>query len=113
MGMDEAREFMHKHTHFASMMVRLGEADCLLSGVTQYFPESIRPPLKILGPKEAGGRVAAAHIVVLKREVYFLADTSVTIEPSAEDLAEIAVLTADLARSFQITPRVAMLSFSR
>ncbi|NIM18773.1 MAG: NADP-dependent malic enzyme [Candidatus Latescibacteria bacterium] len=109
---DEAREFMLKNNHFASMMVHKGEADCLISGVTQYYPESIRPALKIIGPRKAGGRVAAAHVMVLKNQVYFFADTSVIIEPTEEDLVEIAILTAELARSFQISPRVAILSFS-
>jgi malate dehydrogenase (oxaloacetate-decarboxylating)(NADP+) len=109
---EEAKEFMMRNGHFGSMMVHRGEADIYISGLTQYYPESIRPPLKIIGRKHPGGRVAAAHIMVTKQEIFFFADTSVIIEPTKEDLAEIAILTADLARCFEVTPRVAMLSFS-
>ncbi len=109
---EEATEFMMRTSHFASMMVHKGDADIFIAGVTQYYPESIRPALKIIGPKKPGGRVAAAHIMVTKTEIFFFADTSVIIEPTKEDLAETAILTAELARCFEVTPRVAMLSFS-
>ncbi len=108
----EADEFMLKNNYFGSMMVSSGDADCLIAGVTQHYPKSIRPPLRILGTREGHKRAAAAHVIMVKNEVYFFADTSVVIEPTAEDLAEIALLTAGVAKSFQITPRVAMLSFS-
>jgi malate dehydrogenase (oxaloacetate-decarboxylating)(NADP+) len=108
----EASEYMLKNNYFASMMVRRGDADCLIAGVTQHYPESIKPPLQIIGPDDAHNRVAAAHIMIVKNDVFFFADTSVNIEPTEEDLADIAILTAGMARNFQITPRVAMLSFS-
>ena len=109
---EEATEFMMRNSHFGSMMVHKGDADIFIAGVTQYYPESIRPPLKIIGPRKPGGRVAAAHIMVTKNEIFFFADTSVNIEPTKEDLADTAILTAELARCFEVTPRVAMLSFS-
>jgi malate dehydrogenase (oxaloacetate-decarboxylating)(NADP+) len=108
----EAKELMRNSNYLASMMVHMGDADCLISGLTQNYPESIRPPLQIIGTQEKHKRVAAAHIMFVRDQIYFFADTSVIIEPNEEDLAEIAVLTAGLANSFQITPRVAMLSFS-
>ncbi|MBI4720961.1 MAG: NADP-dependent malic enzyme [Chitinivibrionia bacterium] len=107
-----AKELMSNSDYFGCMMVHRGDADCLISGVTRSFPMSIRPPLQIIGTKQGKRRVAATHIMMLKDQLFFFADTSVNIEPTEEDLAEIALLTADVARSLQIPPRVAMLSFS-
>jgi len=108
----EAKELMRRPSYFASMMVRMGDADCMIAGLTQHYPESIRPPLQVIGVDERRKRVAATHIMMVKDKVYFFADTSVNIEPDAEDLAEIAILTAGVAQSFRIEPKIAMLSFS-
>jgi malate dehydrogenase (oxaloacetate-decarboxylating)(NADP+) len=98
---------------FGSMMVRMGDADALVSGVTQHFPDTIRPALQIVRMREGLHRVSGCYAVITRKgEVFFMADTSVNIEPTAEDLAEIALCTAHMARRFDLTPRVAMLSFS-
>jgi malate dehydrogenase (oxaloacetate-decarboxylating)(NADP+) len=107
-----ARELMNNNDYFGSMMVHMGDADCLISGVTKAFPLSIRPPLQIIGTKQGNRRIASSHIMMLKDQLFLFADTSVNIEPTEEELAEIALLTADAARSLHISPRVAMLSFS-
>src|SRR6201997_5317002 len=98
---------------FGSMMVHMGDADALVSGVTQHFPDTIRPALQIVRMREGLHRVSGCYAVITRKgEVFFLADTSVNIEPTAEDLVEIALCTAHMARRFDLTPRVAMLSFS-
>ena len=94
-------------------MVRLGEADALLGGVDKHFPDTIRPALQVIKPRPGLHRVSGLYVVVTRRgDMYFLADCTVNIEPSAEDLAEIALCAAETAKRFDVTPRVAMLSFS-
>jgi malate dehydrogenase (oxaloacetate-decarboxylating)(NADP+) len=107
-----ARELMHDPTHFALMMVRMGDADGFVGGMYRPYPETIRPAIQIVGLREGVSRVSALHMLVLKDKVFLCADTMVNIEPTAEELAEIAILAADTARFFDIEPRVAMLAFS-
>jgi len=109
----EARELLANRNVFGSLMVQLGDADALVSGVTQHFPETIRPALQVIKPKPGLHRVAGMYVMVTQRgDLYFLADCSVNIDPTAEDLAEIALCAAQTAQKFGVTPRVAMLSFS-
>ena len=111
--LSEARRLMNDRNVYAAMMVHVGDADALVSGLTQHYPETIRPALQIVKVREGIHRVSALYIIVAQRgEVYFLSDVAVNIEPSAEDLAEIAVCAAEEARRFDVEPRVAMLSFS-
>ncbi|RMH19388.1 MAG: NADP-dependent malic enzyme [Acidobacteria bacterium] len=110
--MEDARELMRSRNYFGSMMVELGDADGLISGLTQDYADTIRPALQIIGMREGVSRVAGAYLLMFRDRLFFLADTTVNIEPSAEELAEIAVLTAELARRFDVPPRVALLSFS-
>jgi malate dehydrogenase (oxaloacetate-decarboxylating)(NADP+) len=83
-----------------------------LSGLTQEYPDTIRPALQVIATRPGVDRVSGAYILVLKERLFFLADTTVNIDPSSETLAEIARLTAGFARRFEVEPRVAMLSFS-
>ncbi len=99
-------------SHFASMMVRMGHADTLLGGIDTHYPETIRPALQVLGKQQGLSSVHGLYMMVFKKEVYFLADTTVTIDPTAEELAETAILAADKVRMLDIEPRIAMLSFS-
>jgi len=111
--LNEAHTLIHDRNVFGSMMVRMGDADALVSGVTQHFPDTIRPALQIIRMREGLHRVSGCYVVITRKgEVFFLADASVNIEPTAEDLVEIALCTAHMARRFDISPRVAMLSFS-
>jgi malate dehydrogenase (oxaloacetate-decarboxylating)(NADP+) len=98
--------------YFGSMMVETGDADALISGVSAFYPETIKPALECIGVKEGIKKVSGMHVVILKGKVFFLADTSVNINPTAEELAEIAILAADTVKEFDIVPSVAMLSFS-
>ena len=111
--LSEARVMVDNQNLFGSLMVERGDADALVGGVTQHFPDTIRPALQIIKPREGLHKVSGVYILVTKRgDMYFLADCTVNIEPSAEDLAEIALCAAQTARRFDVTPRVAMLSFS-
>jgi malate dehydrogenase (oxaloacetate-decarboxylating)(NADP+) len=109
----EARASITNHNIFGSMMLHMGDADALVSGVTQHFPDTIRPALEIVRVREGLHKVSGCYAMITRKgEVYFLADTSVNIDPTAEDLVEIALCTAQTARRFDIVPRVALLSFS-
>lgn len=108
----EAREQMLNPNYFGAMMVHRGDADSFLAGVSQHYPETIRPALRIIKTREDVHRVSGVYVIATKQQVYFFSDTTVNIEPTAEDLAEIAVLAAEVARDFNFEPSVAMLSFS-
>ncbi|HIJ96406.1 MAG TPA: NADP-dependent malic enzyme [Desulfuromonadales bacterium] len=98
--------------HFGSMMVHTGDADALLGGIDTHYPETIRPALEVIGKQQGLSSVHGLYMMVFKNDVYFLADTTVTIDPTAEELAETAILAAEKVRMLDIEPRVAMLSFS-
>ncbi len=109
--LDAARARIRSRSYFGTMMVELGDADGLISGLTHHYSATIRPALEVIGVRPGFQRVSGAYILALKDRVLFLADTTVNIEPTAEELAEIAIQTARLASNF-VRPRVAMLSFS-
>jgi len=113
MTLSEARRQIGNRNIFASMMLHMGDADALVSGVTQHFPDTIRPALQIVRVREGLHKVSGCYAMITRKgDIYFLADTSVNIEPTAEDLVEIALCTAQTARRFDIEPKVALLSFS-
>jgi len=109
----DALRTMKLPTYFGSMMVHVGDADGLVEGLTKRYPETIRPALQIIGVKPDVKKVAGIYMMILKSgDIYFFADTTVNIDPSAEDLAEIALICAKEVRRFDVEPRVAMVSFS-
>jgi malate dehydrogenase (oxaloacetate-decarboxylating)(NADP+) len=108
----DARKLMRLRNYFGSMMVELGDADGLISGLTRSYPETIRPALQIIDTRPGVSRVSGAYILIFQERLLFLADTTVNIDPSPEELAEITTLTVEFVRRFGIVPRVAMLSFS-
>ena len=111
--LNEAEKLVNDRNVFGSMMVHMGDADALVSGVTQHFPDTIRPALQIVRMREGLHRVSGCYVIITRKgDVFFLADTSVTIEPTAEELVEIALCTAHMARRFDVIPRVALLCFS-
>ena len=114
MTFPEALRILHRksHMHFGSMMVQSGDADALLGGADSNYPETIRPALEVIGKQAHLKGVHGLYMLVFKKEIYFLADTSVTIDPTPEELAEIAILTAEKVKMLDIEPRIAMLSFS-
>ncbi len=107
-----ARRLMRQRLYFGPMMVKAGHADAFLSGVTQDYPQVIKPALEVVGTAEGVTKVAGMHVLITKEKTYFVADTTVNIEPTADDLAQIAILTADEAKRFNVEPKIAMLSFS-
>ena len=109
----EAEEMAGQHTTYAALMVRSGEADALVAGLTQHYPDTIRPALQVIAVRPGLRRVSGVYMLITPRgDIYFLADATVNIEPSSEDLAEIAICAAEMARRFGQEPRVALLSFS-
>ena len=108
----DSRNLMKKPNYFGSMMVELGEADALISGLTTSYPTTIRPALHCIGMKEGLKVVSGLYIVFAKQDVYFFADTTVNVNPTAEQLAEIAISAADTVKEFDVIPKIAMLSFS-
>ena len=94
------------------MMVKMGDADAFVSGLTYEYPDVIRPALRIHHTRESATRAAGVYIMIVDDRVYLFTDATVNIDPSAEDLAEIACLAANFAKKIELEPRVAFLSFS-
>jgi malate dehydrogenase (oxaloacetate-decarboxylating)(NADP+) len=103
---------MRQPIHYGSMMVRLGDADGMISGLSHRLPETIRPALQIVGMQPGTTKVSGVHLMLAKNQMYLFADTTVNIRPNGRDLAEIARQTARTAREFGMTPRVAFVSYS-
>ena len=111
--LSEALEMVSNRNLYGSLMVRMGDADALVSGVTQHYPDTLRPALQVIKVREDIHKVSGLYTMVTRRgDLLFLGDCSVNIDPTAEDLAEIALCAASAARRFDVEPRVAMLSFS-
>ena len=108
----EARKIMRDRNYFGSMMVECGEADAMISGLTKNYPDTIRPAIQIIGTEDGIKKIAGMYMMLTKKGPLFLADTTVNFNPTAEDLAEITLLAAKEVRNFNITPRIAMLSYS-
>jgi malate dehydrogenase (oxaloacetate-decarboxylating)(NADP+) len=108
----DARRILNSRNYFAMMMLEQGDADGVIAGLHAYYPATIRPALQILKPKAGVKHVSGAYLLMFKNRVFVLADTTVNIDPDAEQLAEIAAQTAETARRFNIEPRIAMISFS-
>ena len=108
----ESIKIMKDRNHFGCMMVETGDADAMLSGLTKNYAEAIRPALQIIGTEEGVKKIAGMYLLLTKRGPIFLADTTVNFNPTAEELADIAMMVAKEVRNFNITPRIAMLSYS-
>lgn len=108
----EAKSLLKKPNYFGSMMLRKGDADGLISGLTAFYPDTIRPALQIIDVAPGINKVAGMYMIHIKKNVYFFADTTVNVDPTEDDLVEIAYLSAETVKRFGITPKVAMLSFS-
>jgi malate dehydrogenase (oxaloacetate-decarboxylating)(NADP+) len=109
----EAAELIQNPNMFGAMMVHLGDASAMISGLTRHYPETIRPALQIIPMQIGIGKVSGLYIVVTSRgKLFFFADCTVNIDPSAETMAETAACAAEVARKFDIEPRIAFLSFS-
>lgn len=111
--LDAAAKIMKQSpNHFASMMVKMNDADSMLSGLNYHYPETIRPALEIIGKDSRYEVVSGLYIVSTKKGVYFLADTTVNMNPTASQLADITIQAANFVNNFDIVPKVALLSYS-
>jgi malate dehydrogenase (oxaloacetate-decarboxylating)(NADP+) len=108
----DVSKFVRDPNILGSLMVKLGDADAFVSGLTYDYPEVIRPSLQIHHTAKGAARAAGVYIMIVEDRVYLFTDATVNIEPTAEDLVEIACLAADFAKRLEIEPRVAFLSFS-
>ncbi|ETN94386.1 NADP-dependent malic enzyme [Zhouia amylolytica] len=108
----EAEKKMRERNYYAAMMVNEGDADCLISGYSRSYPTVVRPMLELIGKANNVSKVAAVNLMMTERGPMFLADTSINIEPSANDLANIAQMTASAVKLFGLEPVIAMLSYS-
>jgi malate dehydrogenase (oxaloacetate-decarboxylating)(NADP+) len=108
----DAERDLKTNNIYGMMMVELDDADGLISGLTQHYPDTVKPALQIIGKRSGVQKIAGLYMMVFKNQTVFIADATINIEPTAEDLADIAILAAEKVRQLDMEPRVAMLSFS-
>jgi malate dehydrogenase (oxaloacetate-decarboxylating)(NADP+) len=108
---DDARRRLRNRNYFSAVMLELGGVDGLVTGLTTSYAEAIRPSLEVIRAAY-GRRAAGVQIVVTRSDFKFFADCTLAIDPTAEEVAEIAIQTARLAQYFEVTPRIALLSYS-
>jgi len=108
----ESVKMMRDRNYFGCMMVETGEADAMISGLTKNYPDTIRPAIQVIGTEEGVKKIAGMYLLLTKKGPLFLADTTVNFNPTAEELADITLLVAKEVRNFNLTPRIAMLSYS-
>jgi malate dehydrogenase (oxaloacetate-decarboxylating)(NADP+) len=108
----DACKLMRDRNYFGTMMVELGEADAFISGLTKNYPSAVKPALQIIGKSEGVNKVAGMYIMLTKAGPLFFADTTINVDPSWEDLVEIVKLTHRNVKSYQVDPRIAILSYT-
>jgi malate dehydrogenase (oxaloacetate-decarboxylating)(NADP+) len=108
----DASAALRNRNTFGMMMVRMGDADGIVTGLYYNYADAVRPALQIVGPKEGVKTISGLYVMVLQKRLLFFADCTINVRPTAEQLAEIAINTAKVARTFDVVPKVAMLSFS-
>lgn len=108
----EAIQLMRERNHYGAMMVESGEADAMISGLTRNYRDVVRPVIQTIGLQKDVNTVAGVYILSTKRGPLFLADTTINLNPTAEEIAEITNNVARTMRKFKVTPRIALLSYS-
>jgi malate dehydrogenase (oxaloacetate-decarboxylating)(NADP+) len=108
----DAQKLMRDRNYYGCMMVEHGLADAMISGLTRKYGQPIKTALEVIGAKQGQKKVAGLYMMVTKRGPYFFADTTMNTDPTAQELADIAVLTATTVKKYNITPRIAMLSYT-
>ncbi|PCJ81762.1 MAG: NADP-dependent malic enzyme [Bacteroidetes bacterium] len=108
----EAERAMRQRNYFGAMLVETGEADALVSGLTRNYPKVIRPALQVIGKADGVKKVAGMYIMQTKQGPMFFADTTVNVNPTAEEIVDITILMAEAVRRLRIVPRIALLSYS-
>ena len=109
---EDAVRLLKSPTYFAPMMVRMGDADGYLGGVSHHYPDIVKPCLHTIGPDPDSHRIVGMYMMTVNGQLMFIGDATINIYPDSRTLAEIAVQTAKVARRFGVKPKVAMLSFS-
>ncbi len=107
-----ARTLLRNRNYYGPLMVKMGDADAFISGLTYEYPDVIRPALQVFHTRPGATRASGVYLLIVKGRVYLFTDATVNIDPDAQTLSEIAILAADFAYTLDIEPRVAMLSFS-
>ena len=108
----EARKLMRERNYYGSMMVEMGEADALISGITRNYRATVKPALEVIGKEEGVNNVVGMYIMRTKKGTLFLADTTINLDPTAEEIADMSSLIAKKVKQFRIKPRIALLSYS-
>ncbi|MDB5196124.1 MAG: NADP-dependent malic enzyme [Flaviaesturariibacter sp.] len=108
----ESKKVMKDRNYFGCMMVETGEADCMISGLSKNYPDTIRPAIQCIGVEEGVNKIAGMYLMLTKKGPIFLGDTTVNFHPTAQELAEITLMVAEEVQNFNIVPRIAMLSYS-
>ena len=108
----EARKLMRERNYYGCMMVEMGDADALISGISRNYRSTIKPALEVIGKEEGVNKVVGMYIMRTKKGTLFLADTTINENPTAEEIAEIGVMIAKTVKQFRIKPRLALLSYS-
>jgi len=109
---ESGERLISRRNYFGSVMVRMGDVDGMVTGVTQHYPDSLRPALEVVGRNKKYSVVSGLYLIKNKAKMYFLADTTVNINPTSEEWADITLQTAEFAKYFDIVPKVALLSYS-
>ena len=108
----EAKSMMRERNYFASMMVKTGDADAMLSGYSRNYASVIKPVMSIIGKAKGVTRIAATNLMLTERGPLFLSDTSINIDPTAKELAKIAYMNAQVVEMFGFKPVTAMITFA-
>ena len=108
----EAIQLMRERNHFGAMMVEQGDADAVLSGLTRNYREVVKPFIQTIGLQKDVTTIAGMYILITKKGPLFLADTTINVDPTAEQIAELTNNVAKMVRKFKVTPRIALLSYS-
>lgn len=110
--LEAKQRISNRRNYFANIMLRLGDVDGLVTGLTTHYPDALRPSLEIIGRNSKYSVASGVYIVKNKSQIYFLSDTTVNIDPTSEQIADITLQVSEFAKYFDIKPRVALLSYS-
>lgn len=108
----EAKRSIYFKSYFGSMMVESGEADALISGLTRTYPDTIRPALQVIGKQDDVNKVAGMYILLTPKGPLFFSDTTVNLDPTVDEIVEITEVTARAIERFNITPRIALVTYA-
>lgn len=108
----DAQKWMRERNYFASMMVNEGEADALVTGYSRSYPSTVKPIMQLIDKAPGVTRIATTNMMMTNRGPIFFSDTAINVDPSADDLAKIALMTAKTVKMFGMQPVIAMTSYS-